>query len=84
MKRKFAKATKVWAANQSHGMSTLSWFLTPESLRSMKRERLLDNIMHRAKGLFSSTWPIHGFWTGEKRKHRGFFVRTTKLSLHIP
>lgn len=61
---------------------TLSWFLTPESLRSMKRERLLGNVMQirkcnviirkcnaNAKGLFSSTWPVHGFWTGAKRKH---------------
>lgn len=70
---------------------TLSWFLTPESLRSMKRERLLGNVMQirkcnrkynviirkynaKAKGFFSRTWPIHGFWTGEKRTHCVFSI----------
>lgn len=79
MKKIFTKAAKVWATNQNCGVSTLSWFLIPELLSSMKRERLLGNVMHRAEVHFHSTWPINPLWTGEKT--HCIFVRTAELSL---
>lgn len=64
MKKKITKAAKVWATNQGHGVPTLSWFLTPELLKSMKRERLLRNKCTEQKVFLTAYGP---FCTGEKR-----------------